>query len=138
MSSSNLASIRHPYHLVDPSPQPFVISFALLMITSGTVFYMHGNPQWMVILPLGWFWLIYVLVDWFRTIVLESTFMGYHTEKVQYSHKTGIKLFIVSEVMFFFSFFFGHFLPQVYLLLFGYFNNIHQKVSMFYHHGVFL
>ena len=43
MSENNLGvGEKHPYHLVDPSPQPFVISFALLMITTGTVFYMHG------------------------------------------------------------------------------------------------
>ena len=86
MSSTNLANIRHPYHLVDPSPQPFVISFALLMITTGTVLYMHGLPVWMFVLPLGWAWLIWICVDWFKTIVTEATFMGYHTEKVQFSH----------------------------------------------------
>jgi hypothetical protein len=109
MSSTNLANIRHPYHLVDPSPQPFVISFALLMITTGTVFYMHGLPVYRFVLPLGIAWFIWIFVDWFRAIVQESTFMGYHTEKVQFSHRTGIKLFIASEVMFFFSFFLGFF-----------------------------
>ena len=109
MSSTNLANIRHPYHLVDPSPQPFVISFALLMITTGTVFYMHGLPVYRFVLPLGIAWFIWIFVDWFRAIVQESTFMGYHTEKVQFSHRTGIKLFIASEVMFFFSFFWAFF-----------------------------
>jgi cytochrome c oxidase subunit 3 len=109
VSSSSVEYIRHPYHLVDPSPQPFVISFALLMITTGTVFYMHGHPVWMLILPLGFSWLIWIMIDWFRVIVLESTFMGYHTERVQFSHKTGIKLFITSEVMFFFFIFLGIF-----------------------------
>jgi hypothetical protein len=92
--SSSVEYIRHPYHLVDPSPQPFVISFALLMITTGTVFYMHGHPVWMFILPLGFAWFIWIMTDWFRVIVLEATYMGYHTERVQVSHKTGIKLFI--------------------------------------------
>ena len=137
MSSTNLANIRHPYHLVDPSPQPFVISFALLMITTGTVFYMHGLPVYRFVLPLGIAWFIWIFVDWFRAIVQESTFMGYHTEKVQFSHRTGIKLFIASEVMFFFSFF-GLFSLQVFHPLFGFFNNILQKVSTLSALGVYL
>jgi len=82
-----------------------------------------------VYFTFGFFLAIWIMVDWFRVIVLESTYMGYHTERVQFSHKTGIKLFITSEVMFFFHFF-GHFLPQVYLLLYGFSSNIHQKVLM--------
>jgi cytochrome c oxidase subunit 3 len=46
---------------------------------------------------------------WWRDIVRESTFKGDHTSIVQYGLKLGFLLFIISEVMFFFSFFWGFF-----------------------------
>ena len=33
---------KHPYHLVDPSPWPFVISFGLFFFTFGTAMFFHG------------------------------------------------------------------------------------------------
>ena len=39
------------------------------------------------------------------TKVREATFEGLHTTAVQKSHRIGMVLFIVSEVMFFFAFF---------------------------------
>ena len=32
----------HPYHLVDPSPWPFIISFGCLFFTFGIAMYFHG------------------------------------------------------------------------------------------------
>ena len=32
---------KHPYHLVDPSPLPFLSSIAGLAMAAGLVFYMH-------------------------------------------------------------------------------------------------
>jgi len=41
--------------------------------------------------------------------VTESTFEGHHTMKVQGGIRLGMALFIVSEIMFFFSFFWAFF-----------------------------
>jgi heme/copper-type cytochrome/quinol oxidase subunit 3 len=38
-------------------------------------------------------------------IIIEATFEGHHTQKVQTNIRVGMALFIVSEGMFFFSFF---------------------------------
>jgi len=46
---------------------------------------------------------------WWRDIIREGTFEGQHTEEVQHGLKLGFQLFIVSEVMFFFAFFWGFF-----------------------------
>ena len=46
---------------------------------------------------------------WWRDIVREGTFEGAHTKKVQAGLRLGVILFIVSEVMFFFSFFWTFF-----------------------------
>jgi heme/copper-type cytochrome/quinol oxidase subunit 3 len=37
--------------------------------------------------------------------VVEATFEGQHTKKVQAGLRLGMKLFITTEIMFFFSFF---------------------------------
>ena len=46
---------------------------------------------------------------WFRDVVREGTFQGHHTKVVQKGLKMGMILFITSEVMFFFAFFWGFF-----------------------------
>jgi cytochrome c oxidase subunit 3 len=49
------------------------------------------------------------IISWFNDIVIESTFQGYHTQKVQKGLKFGMILFIISEIMFFFAFFWAFF-----------------------------
>jgi len=53
--------------------------------------------------------LCFFLYRWFADIVVESTFEGHHTQKVQQGIRFGMCLFIASEVMFFFSFFWAFF-----------------------------
>jgi heme/copper-type cytochrome/quinol oxidase subunit 3 len=52
--------------------------------------------------------LILSMTAWFRDIHLEAI-TGNHTEKVQEGLRSGMILFIVSEVMFFFAFFWAFF-----------------------------
>jgi cytochrome c oxidase subunit 3 len=42
---------------------------------------------------------------WFKDVVLEGTYLGDHTSQVQAGLNLGVILFIVSEVMVFFSVF---------------------------------
>jgi cytochrome c oxidase subunit 3 len=46
---------------------------------------------------------------WVRDIIREARFLGCHSQKVKLSIKIGIILFILSEVMFFLSFFWSFF-----------------------------
>jgi cytochrome c oxidase subunit 3 len=46
-----------------------------------------------------------VMILWWRDVVRESTFRGLHTVKVVDGLRLGVVLFIISEVMFFVSFF---------------------------------
>lgn len=48
---------------------------------------------------------IFFLTSWFIDIIREATFEGYHTLAVQTGIYLGMVLFILSEIMFFFSFF---------------------------------
>ena len=99
----------HPYHLVDPSPWPFVASIAALCCTFGGVIYMHAYAGGGFLLQFGFVLILLTIYTWWRDIVRESTFEGHHTAKVQEGLRMGIILFIVSEVIFFFAFFWAFF-----------------------------
>jgi cytochrome c oxidase subunit 3 len=55
------------------------------------------------------FLLSLIAATWFDNIIWEATFYGYHTKKVQKGIKFGMILFITSEIMLFFSFFWAFF-----------------------------
>merc|ERR1712054_656799 len=57
----------------------------------------------------GFFHLFLVSYGWWRDVVDEALFQGCHTKKVQRGLRLGMILFIVSEVMFFFSLFWAFF-----------------------------
>jgi heme/copper-type cytochrome/quinol oxidase subunit 3 len=100
---------KHPYHLVTSSPWPFIVSLSLMGVTFGGVLYMHQIALGGLTLMFGLISLLFTMFCWFRDIVREGTFEGQHTLLVQRGLKAGMILFIVSEVMFFFSFFWGFF-----------------------------
>lgn len=100
---------KHTYHLVTPSPWPLLTSFAALILTFGGVMYFHGYLFGSLLLPLGLFLVIFYKFLWFKDVVREGTFLGDHTFVVQRGLRYGMLLFIISEVMFFFAFFWAFF-----------------------------
>ena len=106
---TNLHIKRHPFHLVDQSPWPLLGSIGAFGATLGGVLYFHGFFKGEIILAAGIFQLIFVSFAWWSDIVDEATFQGCHTRKVQYGLRMGMFLFIISEVMFSFSFFWAFF-----------------------------
>lgn len=104
---------------MEPSPWPILTSFALLTLTVSAVMYFHGFENGGNLLSLGFFLTAFAMVLWFRDVILEGTFLGNHTRQVQQGLALGFALFIVSEVMAFFSVFWGFFhaslSPDVYV-----------------------
>lgn len=105
----NLHIKRHPFHIVDPSPWPFFGSIGALAVTLGAVLFFHGFYKGEILLIFGFVHLICVSFGWWNDIIDEATFQGCHTLKVQNGLRLGMCLFIISEVMFFFSFFWAFF-----------------------------
>jgi cytochrome c oxidase subunit 3 len=60
-------------------------------------------------LAFGITMIAYSMVVWWRDIIREATFEGHHTEVVQLGLRYGMILFIISEIMFFFAFFWAFF-----------------------------
>lgn len=104
-----MAKHYHPYHLVEPSPYPYMASFSALGLTTGAVMYFHAYNYGGVLLSVSLLLLVLISYSWWRDIVREATFQGHHTLVVQRGLKYGMLLFILSEVMFFFSFFWAFF-----------------------------
>nr|YP_010736639.1 cytochrome c oxidase subunit III [Bannacoris arboreus]AVJ52350.1 cytochrome c oxidase subunit 3 [Bannacoris arboreus]WEM32389.1 cytochrome c oxidase subunit III [Bannacoris arboreus] len=96
---------NHPYHLVDYSPWPLTGSIGALTLTSGMISWFHMNNMNLFMMSI--FILILTMIQWWRDIVREATFQGKHTIKVTTGLKLGMILFIVSEIFFFISFFWG-------------------------------
>ena len=100
---------KHPFHLVNVSPWPFFVSLSLFAVTVGAVLYFHRFQIGEVTLFIGFSSLILIMLCWFRDIIREGTFEGHHTLLVQKGLKLGMILFIISEAMLFFSFFWAFF-----------------------------
>lgn len=99
----------HCFHIVNPSPWPFLSSFSSLFFVSGLAFYMHNVKFGGFYACFGLFLLSYCVFQWFSDIVDEATKSGYHTLVVRTGLRMGFLLFIVSEIMLFFGFFWAFF-----------------------------
>jgi cytochrome c oxidase subunit 3 len=98
---------NHDYHLVDPSPWPFVGSIAAFVMAVGAVFWMHNDiGPWVML--LGFAGVLYTMFMWWRDVVHESL-KGDHTPVVSLHLRYGMILFIASEVMFFVAWFWAFF-----------------------------
>jgi cytochrome c oxidase subunit 3 len=100
---------KHGFHLVDSSPWPFFASLGSLATTIGGVMYLQGYLGGNALVSLGFVMVLYSMFVWWRDIVREATFQGHHTKMVQVGLRYGMLLFIVSEIMFFFAFFWAFF-----------------------------
>lgn len=99
----------HNFHIVDPSPWPLMVSFSAFFFVLGLVLYMHSFEIGFFIFVLGFFGTLLNTTLWFRDVVREGTFEGAHTSLVQQGLRFGMVLFIVSEIMLFFAFFWAFF-----------------------------
>jgi len=101
--------MRQPYHLVELSPWPLTASIAALGVTVGGVMSMHDYEGGTIVLRVGFLLLLTTMFFWWRDVVRESTYEGFHTTYVQTGLRYGVVLFIVSEVLFFAAFFWAFF-----------------------------
>nr|ARH53992.1 cytochrome c oxidase subunit 3 [Phyllobrotica quadrimaculata] len=98
---------NHPFHLVDISPWPILGALSAMTMMSGLIqwFHLYNNS----LILTGLILTILIMYQWWRDITREGTFQGLHTLKVTKGLKWGMILFIISEIFFFISFFWGFF-----------------------------
>ena len=97
---------NHDYHLVDPSPWPFIGSIAAFIMAIGAVNWMHGSTPWIGL--LGFAGVLLTMFLWWRDIIAEAH-KGDHTPVVSLHLRYGMILFIASEIMFFVAWFWAFF-----------------------------
>nr|YP_010352896.1 cytochrome c oxidase subunit III [Pseudotibiozus cerasopus]UOF70236.1 cytochrome c oxidase subunit III [Pseudotibiozus cerasopus] len=102
-----MSTHNHPYHLVEKSPWPLTASLGALSLTMGGVKMFHSEHTNLIL--TGVIILLLTMFQWWRDITRESTHQGLHTLKVIVGMKWGMILFIVSEILFFVSFFWAFF-----------------------------
>lgn len=106
--------VKHDYHLVNPSPWPFVGSVGALITAIGAVVLMRGltteqgnflwsQGQW-PLFTIGALMLVVTAIGWWGDVIKESR-AGDHTPVVDIGLRYGMILFIASEVMFFVAWF---------------------------------
>nr|YP_010980740.1 cytochrome c oxidase subunit III [Koreoleptoxis friniana]WOC29680.1 cytochrome c oxidase subunit III [Koreoleptoxis friniana]WOC88160.1 cytochrome c oxidase subunit III [Koreoleptoxis friniana] len=98
---------RNPFHLVEFSPWPLTGSMGALFLTLGLASWFHGGSY--LTLALGLFLISLTMLQWWRDVIREATFQGFHTIQVSKGLRWGMVLFIVSEICFFFAFFWAYF-----------------------------
>jgi len=101
------SGVKHPYHLVDPSPWPIVGATAAGLLAFGAVEAMHNRTY--ILLTIGLLAVLATMFLWWRDVVRESRTPGLHTAIVRLGLRYGMILFIASEVMFFVAFFWAFF-----------------------------
>ena len=107
MSEAHATQPKHPYHLVDPSPWPFVGAIAAFVTAIGGVMVMHDKSPWIFVLGIAL--VLATMFFWWRDVIREANSGKYHTAVVQLGLRYGMILFIASEVMFFAAFFWAYF-----------------------------
>lgn len=99
--------IRQPFHLVEYRPWPLTASIGAFCLTIGIASWFHGHG--IICLCVAIALIILSIIQWWRDVIREGTFIGHHTSYVTKGLRWGIILFITSEVLFFFAFFWAFF-----------------------------
>lgn len=97
---------KSPFHLVEPRPWPLFCAVGAFGLVSGGVLYFRFKKRALICSSL----LLVILgsVFWWADVIKERQ-TGFHTRKVVKGLQLGMLLFILSEVLFFFSFFWAYF-----------------------------
>jgi len=96
-------------HLVTPSPWPLVTAMAALSLTISAVSYFQRIQAGGINLFLSLIAVICLMAIWWRDVLREAIFEGANSIIVQRGLRIGVALFILSEIMFFFGFFWAFF-----------------------------
>nr|AID54846.1 cytochrome c oxidase subunit 3 [Hoplopleura akanezumi] len=97
----------HPFHMVSHSPWPLVGSLSILSLSASIIAFLIGGSKVLLVSSVSV--TSFTACLWWRDVIREATGMGSHGERVVSGLQFGMLLFILSEIMFFFSLFFGWF-----------------------------
>jgi len=103
--TNSFKSQLHGFHIVKPSPWPFLTALAIFMNILVCLEWFSFMEISVLRAIIPFIYLISIISAWCRDVIVESTFQGKHTLVVQKMMRAGFKLVLLSEAMFFFWFF---------------------------------
>lgn len=101
--------IAFSYHLVTNSPWPLTTGLSVFSLLLGFVLNFQDKQGGKELVLLSIIGIIYSSYYWLKDIIIEGTYRGEHTEKVQQGLNLGFILFVISEICVFFGLFFAYF-----------------------------
>ena len=102
-------SILHSFHILTCSPWPSVRGLSSFLFVFGLTGVRHNFNNATVLFKRAIFLIPFGFFHWVRDVVREATILGDHTTAVQSGLRSGWALFIVSEIILFFAFFWAQF-----------------------------
>lgn len=97
------------FFLLTPSPWPIFSSFAAFVMLTGFAAYMNYYENGLFCFLLGVFFVLMAFFFWCRDLIREMTFLGRTSILIEGNIKWAFWLFILSEALLFFSFFWAFF-----------------------------
>ncbi|WP_295814630.1 cytochrome c oxidase subunit 3 [uncultured Nitratireductor sp.] len=112
---------HHDYHIIDPSPWPFLGSLGALVMSIGAIAWMkaHNGAEFTIfgvnlastnfwLFLIGLFLVLFTMYSWWADTIKEGH-EGHHTRVVSLHLRYGMIMFIASELMFFVAWFWAFF-----------------------------
>jgi len=100
---------HHDFHIVKPSVWPILVSIGLFSIVINLVGVFQGLLHSFFFVLISVIFLCLTIAQWIRDMIRENLYLKKHTLKVKKGISVGFALFIVSEILFFASFFWALF-----------------------------
>jgi len=101
-----MEKLFQPYYLVTFRPWPLMSSFSIKILLIGIINRFNNFNINLVL--YGKFILLIILFQWWRDVIRERFYQGFHSIKIVKEIKFRIILFILSEVFFFISIFWSY------------------------------
>jgi len=98
---------RHPFHTVNKRPWPLTGAMGVIVTLIRLIKWFHQYDD--RLLEIGAIITVLTIIQWWRDVTREGTYQGLHTKIVTKGLQWGKILFIVSEILFFVSFFWAFF-----------------------------
>jgi cytochrome c oxidase subunit 3 len=107
----NMLRRHHTFHILKNSIWPFLLAAAILFLVISLISIINENDipnkNYSFFGSILFFFLIFS--QWVRDMIREKVYLKKHTAKVKRGLSLGFVLFIISEICFFFSFFWSLF-----------------------------
>ena len=73
---------NHPYHLVDPSPMPLLMSFSIMAMLVGVAMSFHQHDLGFYVLGAGLIAVLTCCFYWWRDVIAEGILQAYEKVKL--------------------------------------------------------